>query len=592
MAEKPIKKIVKLKIDGHQVEAERGTPILKLAQKLGIRIPTLCHWDFVEPYGACRVCTVQVVKGKRKRMVTACNYPAQDGEEIFTDNEEVRRNRKLILELLLARCPDVQIIKNLAAEYGAEDTRFPKLNQRCIGCGLCIRVCNEVVGAHCLGWSGRGVDKEVSVPFGFHTEACIGCGACALVCPTGYITIESVWKEKGRPREFYLGPTSAIYIPTYQAVPKIPVIDKEACINFKTNECKVCESVCEPKAINHQQEERIEEIEVGQILIATGFELFDARKMTQYGYGVLDNVYSSLEMEYMLNASGPTAGKILLKNGKEPRAIGIIHCIGSRDENHHPYCSRVCCMYALKFAHLIKDRSSAEVYQFYIDMRAFGKGYEEFYSRILDEGVNIIRGKVAEVVKAGWTMHDEGILLIRCEDTLIKKFREIPVDMVILCNALSPNSDSDEVRRLFSISCSPGGFYLEKHPKLDPVATSTDGVYIAGCCQGPKDIPDSVAQASAAAARILAYINKAKVLIEPITAYIDPERCAGCQLCTSLCPYNAITYMKDRKVSEVNEALCKGCGTCVAACPSGASHQKHYKNVQIIAEIEGLMSKV
>jgi len=588
--EKQVKKIVKVKIDGHEIEAERGTPILQLAKKLGIKIPTLCHWDFVEPYGACRVCTVQAVRGKRKRMVTACNYPAQDGEEIFTDNEAVRQNRKLILELLLARCPEVPVIQELAREYGVEDTRFPKLYQGCIGCGLCIRVCNEVVGAHCLGWSGRGVEKEVSVPFKYNTEACIGCGACALVCPTGYITIEPVWQEPGQPREFYLGPTSAIYIPTYQAVPKVPVIDNQACIHFKTGECKVCETVCEQKAIDHTQEEKIEEIDVGQILVATGFELFDARKMLQYGYGVLDNVYSSLEMEHMLNASGPTGGKILLKNGKEPRAIGIIHCVGSRDENHHAYCSRVCCMYALKFAHLIKDRSSAEVYQFYIDMRAFGKGYEEFYSRILDEGVNVIRGKVAEVVKAGWSRQDEGILLIRCEDTLIKKFREIPVDMVILCNALSPNSDSDEVRRIFSMSCSPGGFYLEKHPKLDPVATSTDGIYIAGCCQGPKDIPDTVAQASAAAARILAFINKAKVQIEPITAYIDPELCAGCQLCTSICPYNAITYMKDRKVSEVNEALCKGCGTCVAACPSGASYQKHYKDVQIVAELEGLMS--
>ncbi len=590
--EKQLKKIVKLKIDGHEIETERGTPIIKLAQKLGIRIPTLCHWDFVEPYGACRVCTVQAVRGKRKRMVTACNYPAQDGEEIFTDNEEVRKNRKLILELLLARCPDIPIIQELAHEYGVEETRFPKLYQGCIGCGLCIRVCNEVVGAHCLGWSGRGVEKEVSVPFGYNTEACIGCGACALVCPTGYIKIESVWQESGQPREFYLGPTSAIYIPTYQAVPKIPVIDKDACIHFKTNECKVCETVCEQKAINHNQEEKIEEIEVGQIVVATGFELFDARKMLQYGYGVLDNVYSSLEMEYMLNASGPTGGKILLKNGKEPRAIGIIHCVGSRDENNHLYCSRVCCMYALKFAHLIKDRSSAEVYQFYIDMRAFGKGYEEFYSRILDEGVNVIRGKVAEVVKAGWSRQDEGVLLIRCEDTLIKKFREIPVDMVILCNALSPNKDTDEVRRIFSMSCSPGGFYLEKHPKLDPVATSTDGIYIAGCCQGPKDIPDTVAQASAAAARILAYITKAKVLIEPITAHIDPELCAGCQLCTAICPYGAIAYLKDKKISEVNEALCKGCGTCVAACPSGASSQKHYKDVQIISEIEGLMCKV
>jgi len=584
-------KIVTLKIDGHEIQAERGTPIIKLAEQMGIKIPTLCHYEFVEPYGSCRVCSVEAVRGRKRRLVTACNYPAQDGEEIFTDNEAVIQNRKLIMEMLLARCPNVPIIQEMARDVGVTETRFKKLDQYCIGCGLCIRVCNEVVGANAIGWSGRGVEREVAVPFKIFTDACIGCGACACVCPTNYITIESVWEEQGEPREFFLGPTSAVYIPTYQAVPKVPVIDPDACIHFKTGQCKICEEVCEPKAINHEQEDRVEEIEVGQIIVSTGYDLFDSKKMSQYGYGELDNVYSSLEMEYMLNSSGPTGGKIFLKNGKEPRAIGIVHCVGSRDENHHAYCSRVCCMYALKFAHLIKDRSQAAVYQFYIDMRASGKGYEEFYSRILDEGVNIIRGKVAEVVKAGWSKHDEGVMLLRCEDTLIKKFREIPVDMVILCNALSPTADADQIRRMFSISCSPDGFFLEKHPKLDPTATSTDGVYIAGCCQGPKDIPDTVAQASSAAARILAYIQKGEVELEPITAYIAPELCSGCRTCITVCPYNAISYIKEENISEVNDALCKGCGTCVATCPSGAACQKHYRDSQIIAEIEGLLGK-
>jgi heterodisulfide reductase subunit A len=247
-------------------------------------------------------------------------------------------------------------------------------------------------------------------------------------------------------------------------------------------------------------------------------------------------------------------------------------------------------MYALKFAHLFKDRSQAEIYQFYIDMRAFGKGYEEFYSRILEEGVNVIRGKVAEVVRAGWSKENEGTLLIRCEDTLIKKFREIPVDMVVLCNALEPQADAGEIQRLFSISRSPDGFFLEKHPKLDPTATATDGIYIAGCCQGPKDIPDTVAQASSAAARILANISKGEVEIEPIQAYIDPELCSGCRLCNDLCPYSAIEFAADENISKVIDALCKGCGTCVAACPSAASYQKHFKDTQIFAEIEGILN--
>lgn len=584
------KKLVTLKIDGHEVQAERGTPIIKLASKLGVHIPTLCHHDFVEPYGSCRVCTVEVRRGKRKRMVTACNYPAQQGEEIYTDTESVRVNRQLILELLLARCPEVPAVKDLAAAYGVRETRFEKLYQDCIACGLCIRVCSEIVGAHALGWAGRGVHREVVIPFDIDSEACIGCGACAGVCPTGCIQLEPAWLRPGEVREFTLGPTSAVYIPTYQAVPKVPVIDPAACIHFKTGGCKICERVCEPKAVDHNQEEKIEEIEVGQILLATGYDLFDPRKMPQYGYGTLDNVYSSLEIEHMLNSSGPTGGRILLKNGQEPQAVGIIHCVGSRDEHHHPYCSRICCMYALKFAHLIKDRSEAEVYQFYIDMRAFGKGYEEFYSRILDENVNVIRGRVAEVVKAGRAAEKEGQLVIRCEDTLIRKFREVPVDMVILCSAIEPARDADKIQRLFSLSRSPDGFFLEKHPKLDPTATATDGIYIAGCCQGPKDIPDTVAQASSAAARILATIGKGEVEIAAITAAIDPDFCAGCRLCNALCPYSAIEFDAQAMISRVNEALCKGCGTCVAACPSGASQQNHFRDQQIFAEIEGLLS--
>jgi len=355
-------------------------------------------------------------------------------------------------------------------------------------------------------------------------------------------------------------------------------------------ECFECVRVCEPKAIDHLMKDEIMKIDVGQILVATGYTLFDASQLAQYGYGRLENVYTALEFERMLSSTGPTGGKVILKNGKEPRAVAIIHCVGSRDENYHRYCSRVCCMYALKFAHLVKDRTNAEVYNFYIDMRAFGKGYEEFYSRILNEGVNVIRGKVAEVVQMGWSKQDEGTLLVRCEDTLIGRFREIPVDMVILCSAIEPRHDAEEVRRLFGISRSPDGFFLERHPKLDPVATSTDGIFVAGCAQGPKDIPDTVAQASAAAARMLATISKGVVEIDPIRAEIDEEHCSGCRICNALCPYNAIEYLEEKKVSKVNSALCKGCGTCVAACPAGAITGFGFSDKQIYAEIEGILA--
>jgi heterodisulfide reductase subunit A len=395
---------------------------------------------------------------------------------------------------------------------------------------------------------------------------------------------------RGKLPEFTLGPKTSIYIPILQAVPRVPMIDANSCIHFKTDGCESCSKVCEPQAINYKMEDEVVEVEVGQILVATGYDLFDASQMAQFGYGQLDNVYSSLEFEMMLNSSGPTSGRVAMKSGKEPRSVAIIHCVGSRDDNYNKYCSRVCCMYALKFAHLVKDRTNAEVYQFYIDMRAFGKGYEEFYKRILEEGVNVIRGKVAEVAER--QTGGDKFLTIKCEDTLIGKFREIPVDMVILCNAMQPAKSTDQVAKVLNIAKSPCGFLLERHPKLDPFSTVSDGIYIAGCAQGPKDIPDTVAQASGAASKALALISKGEVELDPFRAIVDEKYCAGCRMCNNLCPYGAIDFLEEKKVSRVNDALCKGCGTCVAACPAGAITGKGFSDTQIYAELEGILEEV
>jgi heterodisulfide reductase subunit A len=357
-------------------------------------------------------------------------------------------------------------------------------------------------------------------------------------------------------------------------------------------ECRACADVCPPQAVRLDMKDEITTLDVGQILVATGLASFDASRMTQYGYGRYDNVVTSVEFERMLNSTGPTGGKVLLKNGKPPRAVGIVHCVGSRDEHYNRYCSRVCCMYALKFAHMVKERTGADVYQFYIDMRAFGKGYEEFYLRVLREGTTVIRGKVAEVVPAPAEVPSDPHLLVRCEDTLIGKFREIPVDMVILCTAIEPPRDAADVGRLFSLNRSPDGFFMERHPKLDPVGTTTDGVYIAGCSQGPKDIPDSVAQAQAAAARILSMIGKGEVLIDPIRAVVDETHCGGCKTCIGLCPFKAIGFDIEANVARVNEALCKGCGTCVAACPASAITGAGFTDDQILAELEGVLAPV
>ncbi len=411
-------------------------------------------------------------------------------------------------------------------------------------------------------------------------DKCNGCGVCQEKCP---------WTADS---EFDVGlaKRKAIYTPFAQAVPNIPVIDKEHCAYFLKGKCRACEKFCERDAINFEQVDQFVEIEVGNIILTTGYKLFDPTPLTQYGYGRLDNVITSLEFERLVNAAGPTNGEISLKDGTEPKSVAIIHCVGSRDENYHEYCSRVCCMYSMKFAHLVSEHiPEATVYEFYIDIRSAGKGFEEFYNRVLREGTTFFRGRPGEVTNVAETPEEKGKLVVQFEDTLVGRQRRIPVDMVILSCGLEPQQDAEEVARLFSVSRSADGFFLEKHPKLDPVATMTDGIFVAGCCQSPKDIPDTVAQASAAAARVLALISKGKVEIEAATAVIDEEKCSGCRICNLLCPYSAISFIEDKKVSRVNEALCKGCGTCVAACPSSAITQKHFTAEQIMAELEGIL---
>jgi heterodisulfide reductase subunit A len=410
-------------------------------------------------------------------------------------------------------------------------------------------------------------------------DKCTGCGLCESKCP---------WKTDSQ-YEMGMGKRKAIFRPFPQSIPNVPVIDSNICAYLKNGKCGICAKLCEAKAIAFDQKERIEEYEVGAIIVATGFQQFDPRAIQQYGYGRMPNVLTSLQFERLVNASGPTGGKIVLADGREPERVALIHCVGSRDDNHHRYCSRVCCMYSLKFAHILKERTRAEVYEFYIDLRCFGKGYEEFYHRLLHEGVNFIRGRPGEITDVPQIPEEQGKLVVLYEDTLIGRQGRLSVDMVVLGNALEARSDADVVARTFLLSRSPDGFFLERHPKLDPVAAMTDGIYIAGCCQGPKDIPDTVAQASAAAARAIGTAMRGKIELEGNTAEVNEDMCAGCKTCIALCPYNAISYIEDKKVARVNEALCKGCGTCVAACPRNAIAAKHFTSEQINAEIEGVL---
>lgn len=412
-------------------------------------------------------------------------------------------------------------------------------------------------------------------------ELCTGCGICSEKCPRK--VIDEVY-EAG------LGYRKAVYTPFPQAVPKYPVIDTENCTYFERGKCKACQIFCPTEAIDFEQEDEIFQVEVGNIILATGYDLFDPRRISQYGYGRLANVFTSLEFERLTNSAGPTNGEITLRDGvTNPEAVGIVHCVGSRDRNYNNYCSVICCMQSLKFAHLVHERTGATVYNFYIDMRTAYKEYDEFYQRVMEEGTLFVRGKVAEVTDAARLEGEEGKLIVQVEDTLAGKQRRIPVDMVILSAGLEPRHDAEEVAHKFGISCSHDGWFIEKHPKLDPVATMTEGIFIAGCVQGPKDIPQSVAQGAAAAARVLGRIQMGEIALEPVRASVIEENCSGCRICNNLCPYNAIVFHEDREISEINPALCQGCGTCVAACPSGAITGTQFSNEQLMAQLDGLL---
>lgn len=416
-------------------------------------------------------------------------------------------------------------------------------------------------------------------------ELCVGCQECITSC---------VYKEPKFPDEFNVGLSrrKPVYIPFPQAVPQVVLIDPERCLQLKTGKCKqTCIDACADRlAIDFTQKEELVEIKVGTIIVATGFKLFDATRIPQYGYGLYPNVVTSLELERLVTSSGPTGGEIILRDGSKPKTAGFILCVGSRDMKTNRWCSRTCCMHSMKLAQLFREHTDADVTLFYLDIRAPGKGCEEFYDKSLREGIRFVRGRVAEVTDWALAPEEEGKLVIRVEDTLAGFVRRIPVDMIVLAVGMEPQADAQEVRRLFNMSCGTEGWFLEKHPKLAPVNTFTDGVFIAGCCQGPKDIPDSIAQAGAAAAEAMVLIDKGYIEQEPNTAYIVEDECSGCKSCIALCPYTAITYDEAKLKAVINEALCKGCGTCVASCPSGSIRQHLFEDEQIFSEIEGVLA--
>jgi heterodisulfide reductase subunit A len=400
---------------------------------------------------------------------------------------------------------------------------------------------------------------------------CNGCGQCEEICPVRV------------PNEFNLGldHRSAIYLPFPHAIPHSYVIDSNVCQYVVRGECGQCVEVCPSTAIDLSQEEEESTIEVGTIVVATGFEPFDARLKPEFGYGRYERVITGLELERFLSPSGPKGGNFPAHWG-EPENIVFIQCVGSRDKTvGNEYCSRICCMYTAKQANILRERfPRARITVCYIDIRAFGKGYEEFYERVQKAGVIYRKGIPSEIYQKGEK------LIVKAEDCLLGELYEEEADLVVLATGLIPSREADKLRNLLKVNQGPDRFFMEAHPKLRPLDTTIDGIYLSGTCQGPKDIGDTVAHAHGTASRATIPLFKGKVKIEPITASIDVEICSGCGLCEEMCEYQALKKDDYRGYMTVNTALCKGCGACHSVCPVKAITVKQFKTEQVIVQVE------
>jgi Heterodisulfide reductase, subunit A and related polyferredoxins len=424
-------------------------------------------------------------------------------------------------------------------------------------------------------------------------DKCTGCGLCTEKCPM-----------KKVPNEFNLGMNNrtAIYIPFAQAVPKVATIDPNACLMLNTGKCGVCSKVCGAGAINYKMEDSFVEEKYGAIVVATGFNPISLEKFDEYAYSQSKDVITSLEFERLTNAAGPTSGTLLRpSDGKHPRTIVFVQCVGSRDTTCRgkEYCSKICCMYTAKHAMLTREKyPDTDVYVFYIDVRTPGKGFDEFYRRAVEQyGVHYIKGQVGKVVP-----RSDGKIEVQASDLLDNKQLHIDADLVVLAAAIEPDKSARPLATMLTASMDTNDFFTEAHPKLRPVESPTAGIYLAGACQGPKDIPETVAQAGAAASKVIGLLVKNSLKGNPCVAHSDELMCNGCSQCEKVCPYGAISYidkefrqpdrtMKVRRVAQVNPAVCQGCGACTVACPSGAMDLNGFSTKEIFAEVDAICRK-
>ena len=419
-------------------------------------------------------------------------------------------------------------------------------------------------------------------------ELCTGCGACTEKCPS-----------KKNPNEFNMGldNRTAIYIPFAQAVPKVPVIDAKNCIKFKTGKCGLCATVCPSNAIKYDQEDTFVEENYGAIVVATGFNPIKLDEFGELGYGQIPDVITSLEYERLMNAAGPTKGHVLRpSDGKKPKKIVFVQCVGSRGQScrEKGYCSKICCMYTAKHAILTKDHyPEMDVDVFYIDVRTPGKNYDEFYRRAVEEyDVNYIKGQVGKIYE------ENGKVMVQGSDMLGNKQLTVEADLVVLATAIEPDETARSIGTMLTASMDTNDFFTEAHAKLRPVESPTAGIYLSGVCQGPKDVPETVSQAGAAASKVIGLLAKDKLVGNPCVAGSNPLLCNGCGQCANVCPYGAMSYVEEevrgpgvrevRRYAVVNEAVCQGCGACTVTCPSGAMDLKGFTNRQIMAEVDAI----
>ena len=519
---------VKLTIDGRDLEVDKGSMLLEACRKLDINIPTMCHHKALTAYGACRLCLVEVDQNGRQSIEASCTFPAQDGISVRTDTERVMKTRKMMAELLLARCPESEKVRKVASDLGVTETRIEAEHDDCILCGLCVRICSEKMGRGVLGFSNRGSKRMVSPAFDSQSEECQTCGACYEVCPTDRgIKLAEITENTPNQRhsEFDAGlvKRSAVYIPYAQAVPNYANIDPEMCIHLNTGECGICKDACDPDAIDFEQKEELVDIDVGSIVITAGAKTFDPVGMHEFGYGRYPNVLTSIQFERILAASGPFEGHLQRpSDGKEPVKIAWLQCVGSRSQDSHmPYCSSVCCMYAMKEAIIAKEHvDTVEPTIFFMDMRAHGKDFDKYYDRAKDTGVRFVRGRVGKIREEA----DSGNLILYYTAENGDLHQE-EFELVVLSVGLTPRDNMKDLSDKLGVRLDTWNF-IDTDGTM-PIQSTRPGIFVCGPAVQPKDIPETVIQASGAVAGAAELLSAARGTEITVKEYPEEKKVSG-----------------------------------------------------------------